>query len=264
MIGMVSKQRLVLSARLAGRRPHDEAQPFRQGGGMAGCMVTVVPRRLIILRRSDGAIKPALEPAAFGHGEFTQKGRGVEMVLTTTLVACFVAQGRSEIDGYQRRQIFEAAKAAELWAQDEANRLFPDIAIVQSTGARRHYLEAEQANSRQDLTFAAYAAVCDEYHVSRKTFRAILDRPDIARSFPHTPEKKIQIQFGENIPYWLRKGTLFNPDKVRLPAKLAKRYGYQNPAAPAAAAKTKPNSLRGQLLADRPEDFVGPPSPSGR
>jgi hypothetical protein len=180
------------------------------------------------------------------------------MVTSVVMIALagLAAQGRDQIDGYQRRKIFEATKAVEMWAQQEAQRLYPAEITYQSNSRRRAFLEAEQANCQKDLTFAGFVEVCEEYKVSRKTLRAIIDNPAVARQFPYSKDIDVskEVQFDRNLPVWRRKGTLFNPEKVRLSAKLAKRYGFVNPAVRTEAEK----ALVGGSIIDRLDQQAHP------
>jgi hypothetical protein len=188
----------------------------------------------------------------------------VEMMAMLVFAAALSGQGREEMDGYQRRRIFEATKAAEEWARQEAQSLYPARVTMQSRPERRTFLESEQRNCQRDLTFAGYVEVCEEYKVSRKTLRAIMDHPEIARSTPHSREVDVtkEVERDENVPTWRRMGTRFNPAKVKLSTKLAKRYGYQNPFAPASVDKTR---IGGSTL-DRLDRQAHPAEPgsSGR
>jgi hypothetical protein len=163
-------------------------------------------------------------------------------------VAC-VSQVHSEIDGPQRRRIFDAAKAADLWVWEKSRELYPGLTIVQAPPRRRAFLEAEQARCRRDLVRAADLALCKEFKIPAKTYYAILSRPDIARQSPHEDGPGVPPSNTYDVaPEWMRMKTRFDPKMVHLPPKLAKRYGYVNPVNEDRAAKAKEPTIMDQLL----------------
>lgn len=171
------------------------------------------------------------------------------MVFSVVVAVACVAQARMEIDGPQRRQIYDAARAADMWAQGTSWELFPGQITMQSPPRRRAFLEAEQKNCWHDLVMAADHALCKEFKISSKTYYAIITRPDLAMRFPHEdgpgvpPSNTYQVA-----PAWMRMKTRFDPKMVHLPPKLARRYGYVNPVNEDRAAKAKEPTIMDQLL----------------
>jgi hypothetical protein len=177
-----------------------------------------------------------------------------------------VGQGRDEMDGTQRRRIFEAANAARGWADWKAKQLIPDITIVQSSGRRRGYLEREQAQCRYYLTEAAMKQVCKDYKISSKTLERVVSRPDLARMHAHVPEYPVPERFRKTFPRWRLLGTAFRPKSVRLKPSLAKRFGFvfSEPDLLGADGKpraVKPNPILEELIGPNPDPVLDRPSP---
>lgn len=150
------------------------------------------------------------------------------MFAVFAMSAAMILQGRDEMDGMQRRRIFEAANAAKDWARWQANQLISDTQITQTGGHRHVVLQNEQDQCRYYLTIAALDQVCKDYRISSKTLQQVMADQYLARQYPHIPEHKTLSPFFIDIPRWKRLGTAFRPEQVRLRPSLAKRFGYRN------------------------------------
>lgn len=181
------------------------------------------------------------------------------MWTAAVLMAATVLQAKEEMDGYQRRRVYEATLAAKDWAWDKSRDLFPDSKVFGKAAAeRRAFLTSERRRCEQALRVAALHQVCDAYKMKPSEVRAVMADPSKAVEFPHDPEKELHPEKKFDLPRWEMRGTLFDPAKVKLSPSLCKRFGYKNPGD---RAKDKEFNRR-RPSQDIKDQLLGSPSPS--
>lgn len=187
------------------------------------------------------------------------------MIWEAVVAAAFVLQAADKLDGYQKRRIFEATNAAEIWAKAQAEQLYPFMKLMQRYGPLAAAQNENKRNCERHLRLAAYEQVRRAYKISVKTHVAIANDYYGSKLFPFVPETEEPLRPHTGPGAWERLQTRFNAEDVRLPPKLAKKYGYVNPR------ESKPVDAKDRfvtrpldLLLAPPEDFVGPPIPSCR
>ncbi len=175
------------------------------------------------------------------------------MLLTTVLMAATVLQEKGEMDGVERRRIYEAAEAARLWARWKTEELFPTRLIANETNPeRRAYISREVRECEYVLRTCAFKHVAETYKVKPGLLTQIASDWYSAQMFPHERERNDVATIDPNSPAWERKGTLFDPAKVRVPSRYKKRFGYKYPDAHAKAKsfdrRSPSQDLKEQLL----------------
>lgn len=152
------------------------------------------------------------------------------MLLTTVVLAASVMQTRKEMDGHDRRRVFEGTEAAKMWAKWKTQELYPVRVIANEDDPdRRGYLMRESRACEYVLRIHALNHVAEVYKVRHKLMNDVMSDRFLAESVPYTPEKETMAIHDPNAPAWERKGTLFDPDKVVIPRQYAKRFNYKNP-----------------------------------
>lgn len=152
------------------------------------------------------------------------------MLLMTVVLAASVLQTKKELDGYDRRRIFEGTQAAKMWAKWKTQELYPiRVLSNEENPERRGFLMRESRECEYVLRNYALNQVAKAYDVKHKLMNDVMSDVYLTRSFPYTPEKNTMAVHDPNAPAWEHKGTLFDPDKVVIPRKYAKRFGYKNP-----------------------------------
>lgn len=171
------------------------------------------------------------------------------MLWAAVLLAGTASQAKVEIDGQQRRRVYEAARAATYWATRTSRVLFPASRMAnENDPARRAFLYNESVECERALRIAALHQVCDAYKMKPKDVQAIIDDPAEAMRYPHDPEKPRPIGVSPDSQRWKLDATLFNPEKVRLHPRLAKRFGYKNPPPGEFNRRSASQDLKDQLL----------------
>jgi hypothetical protein len=175
------------------------------------------------------------------------------MVLTTVLLAATVLQTKEEMDGVDRRRFYEAGEAARLWAKWKTQELYPVRIIANEANPdRRAYLSKEARTCEHILRICAFNHVNEAYKIKPGLLESIMSDWYLAQKYPYTPEKDAAAIHDPNAPAWERKGTLFDPAKVRVPTQYKKRFGYKYPDAHALAKEFNRRSpsqdLKEQLL----------------
>lgn len=175
------------------------------------------------------------------------------MVWATVLMAATVLQAKEEMDGVERRRIYEAGEAARLWARWKTEELYPTRIIANEPNpARRGFLSREARACEHILRLCAFNHVNEAYDVRPGLLKQIMDDWHLAQKFPYTREKDDVATNDPNAPAWERKGTLFDPAKVHVPSQYKRRFGYKYPDAHAKAKRFDRRSpsqdLKEQLL----------------
>lgn len=133
------------------------------------------------------------------------------------------------------RRVLEAKMQADQWASKKAEELFPQFEIT-ATAYRNPYLSRELWNRRQSakpvLKSYAYRQVMQAYDLSEKEFRRATSDPRIA-ALPHVPEPNVWSKDKRPIrmvqDQWAFVYTRFDPSKVKIPPKVARKIRYVNP-----------------------------------
>jgi hypothetical protein len=136
-----------------------------------------------------------------------------------------------EIGSPMARRIHEAYCQASAWSWGQSLRLFEGRLDEQfAARGKLHLWVSLRTQCHDDLFKAACAQVAKAYNVTMETLESIGTNPMAGfgpvRAERLPGETEADVARLKPVPFPV---TRFDPKKVRLPEKLAKRYGYKNP-----------------------------------
>lgn len=168
---------------------------------------------------------------------------------------------RGEPDATRKRQILEAYRQIQMWAFHQKLKHYPSgVGLERMPRGQKLRWWKERDIFEHHVRMAAYKQICEAYDITPKELEKIVYDPRSSFA-PFQPEYLPRGDGGgirlslPGQPDMLHP-TRFDPDKVKLPEKLAKRYGNPNlglapPAPPPRTRMTDPEYQRALNAARR-------------